>query len=70
MSEVKELHISCLHCNEGIIIPIIFDEFASFIISRMEGKQVKCPHCGEKTGCNKENMQFRAKDAGFVGIAT
>ena len=70
MPEVKKLHIRCLNCNEWMKSPILFDEFASFIISRMEGKQVKCPYCGEKTGCNKENMQFRAVGAGFAGKYT
>ena len=67
MSEVKELQTSCLNCDEWIKIAILFGEFDSFVISKMEGKQVQCPHCGEETGCNKENMRFREQDAGFVG---
>ena len=70
MPELKELHIRCLNCNEWTKLPILFSEFASLVISKMEGKQVECPNCGKMTGCNKENMQFRAKDTGFVGIAT
>jgi hypothetical protein len=70
MSEVKELHIRCIKCNEWINIPILFSDFVSLITSKLEGEQVECLHCGEKTGCNKENMQFRAKDAGFVGKDT
>jgi DNA-directed RNA polymerase subunit RPC12/RpoP len=59
MSEVKQLHISCLHCNESIQIAILFGEFDSFVISKMEGKQIECPRCGERTSCNKDNMRFR-----------
>ncbi len=59
MSKVKDLHISCLHYNEWIKVPIPFGEFDSLVISQMVGKQVKCPHCEEETGCNKENMRFR-----------
>ena len=59
MSEVKQLHISCLNCNEWIKLPMLFGELDSLVISKMEGTQVECPHCGEKTGCNKENMRFR-----------
>jgi hypothetical protein len=59
MSKVKKLHIRCLNCNEWEKIPILFGEFLSIVISKMEGEQVECPHCGEKTGCNKDNMRFR-----------
>jgi hypothetical protein len=70
MSEVKELHVRCLKCNEWISFPILFREFVSYILYKMEGEQLECPHCEEMTDCNKQNMQFRAQDAGFVGIAT
>jgi hypothetical protein len=70
MSEVQELHIRCLNCNVWIKIPILFGEFVSSFISKLVGEQVECPHCEKMTGCIKENMQFRAEDADFVGKDT
>lgn len=70
MSEVKELHIKCLSCNEWMKFPIHFGEFDSFITSTLEGKQAKCPQCGNMTGCNKENMRVRIIDTDSAGKAT
>jgi hypothetical protein len=70
MPEVKELQIKCLNCNQWFNSPIFFADFDSFDTSTMIGNQAQCPHCGRMTGCNKENMRVRAKDAGFVGDDT
>ena len=70
MSEVSELHIRCLHCNEWFISPIFFGNKESFDTSTMVGNQAQCQHCGKMTDCNKENMRVRAKDAGFIGKHT
>jgi hypothetical protein len=70
MPEVKELQIKCLHCWEWFNSPIFFGDLDSFDTSTLEGNQVQCPYCQKMTGCNKENMRVRAKDAGFVGNDT
>ena len=49
---------------------LFFGDLDTFDTSTMEGNQAQCPHCGKMTGCNKENMRVRAKDAGFVGKDT
>lgn len=70
MSQTKKIEIRCEHCGEWFPSPIFMDLAQTFDLSTMEGNRVKCPRCGQKTGCNKENMRATFDDGGFTGNKT
>ena len=59
--------IRCLECGETFSSPIGFGNAEAFFTCSLVGNTVDCPQCGKSTGCNKENMVFRAEGEGFVG---
>ncbi len=62
--------IRCEHCREWFRSPFQFGKKEAFFTSTLVGNQAICRRCGEATGCNHENMRFRAEDEGFVGNKT
>ncbi len=60
--------IRCLNCDTEFNSPIQFGDSNSFFTSTLIGNLTTCPNCHGWTGCNKENMIFRAPDEGWVGI--
>lgn len=68
MEKVKEIKIRCLHCNSIFNSPIFFDQFKSFDTCILVGNTAQCPFCNKMTECNKENINIKFKDGGFVGF--
>jgi len=50
--------IKCLNCGRWFKSPIQFGNAESFFTAKTLGNKVRCPLCGEQTGCNKDNMRF------------
>lgn len=67
---MPKCQIRCLKCGKVFDSPIQFGDPGSFFSSTMIGNQAQCPFCRKMTGCNKENMIFKADDQGFVGKDT
>ncbi len=42
----------------------------TFDTSTLVGNLAPCPHCGQMTSCNKENMRVRYDGGGFIGKDT
>jgi hypothetical protein len=62
--------IRCEHCQQWFRSPIGFGSAEAFFSSTLIGNKAQCRHCGKMTGCNKENMRWRADDEGWVGDKT
>jgi hypothetical protein len=62
--------IRCEHCGTWFKSPIQFGNNEAFFTSTLVGNAVTCRACRRESGCNKENMRFRADDEGFVGSKT
>jgi len=62
--------IRCEKCKEWFASPIQFGSEQAFFTSTLIGNVVRCPRCRDISGCNKENMRFRADNEGFVGDRT
>lgn len=59
--------IRCEHCSEWFPSPFHYITKEAFFTSTLVNNGVSCPKCGRDTGCDKENMRFRAGDEGFLG---
>jgi len=70
MGQINTLEIRCQKCETWFRCPIEMSRTKTFDTSTLIGNTVLCPHCGTMTECNKENMNVRAKDGGFVGSKT
>lgn len=68
----KNCKIICLNCQQKFDSPIQFGNSKAFFTSGLAGNITWCPHCGKKTGCNKENMIYISPGGkeGFVGDDT
>ncbi len=63
MPGVKELQIKCLKCLKWFSVHIFFNELGERDPSWLNGKNTMCKHCMRVTGCYKENIRIKEKDA-------
>lgn len=72
MEKITEIQILCLNykCVKWFNSPIFFGDMESLMSSTLIGNEAQCPHCGQMTPCNKENMRVRSVDGGFRGLDT
>ncbi|MFX3669781.1 hypothetical protein [Xanthomonas prunicola] len=70
MSLTKKIEIRCSACKSWFPSPIFFGDADTFDAAMMSGNIVNCPHCGQITHCNKENMRANFGDGGFSGNDT
>lgn len=70
MPKIDKIDLQCAACKQWSSSPIMFGDTESFMSSTMIGNTFKCPHCGSKSPCNKENVKFSRADGkgGFVGV--
>lgn len=72
MEKISGIQILCLNrnCVKWFPSPIFFGDMESLMSSTLIGNNAMCPHCGELTPCNKENMRVKSSDGGFQGLDT
>ena len=58
MSNQFNCEIKCLNCEKWFPSGTQFGDAESFFSSTLIGNLQQCPHCGQMTSCNKENMRF------------
>lgn len=72
MEKITDIQILCLNknCVKWFNSLISFQYMESLMSSTMFGNKSQCPHCGEYTPCNKENMRVKSEQGGFRGLDT
>ncbi len=70
MSKINEISIRCKSCDEWFPSPIFFENTDSFDSSMLYNNRAQCRHCGQMTGCDKENLRVRFEGGGFLGLDT
>lgn len=67
MSLIKSVQVQCTFCNKWLRSPFGFGDTRSFKTSTLTGNKVQCPHCGNMTDSNKENMKVIHENGVIIG---
>ncbi len=64
MAEIITCEIRCLHsnCRNWFRSPIQFGGIRPFDSAGLKDNLAQCLHCGQMTGCNKENMRYEVRN--------
>ena len=68
MSELKEIHVRCMRCQEWVPSSLDFKDIESFDMRTLIKHRPPCPRCGEMTSYSKKNICIRDESGEFVCI--